>query len=234
MTLASDSGKRANGSGRSFEVEELESVVVRFAGDSGDGMQLTGGEFTQAAARAGNDISTYPDFPAEIRAPAGSLAGVSGFQVQFASTQVFTAGDAPEVLVAMNPAALRTSLAHLEPGGLLLVDSGTFKKKNLDMAGYERNPLEDGSLEAYRVVAMDFSRHVATVLHGAGLSPKEIHRTRNFLALGMLFWLYTRDPEPQIARIRARFGSRPQIADANVQAFEAGLHYGETVELFQA
>ena len=234
MQQASNSERGGNGSSPSPAVEELESVVIRFAGDSGDGIQLTGGEFTRAAALDGNDIATYPDFPAEIRAPAGSLAGVSGFQLQFASSKVFTAGDAPDVLVAMNPAALKTNLSALEPGGMLLVDEGAFKAKNLELAGYEQNPLEDGSLANYRVVSADFSKQVSAALQRSGLSTKEIQRTRNFFALGLLFWLYQRPVKPEIDSIRRRFGRRPEIADANVKVFEIGYQFGETTELFQA
>jgi 2-oxoglutarate ferredoxin oxidoreductase subunit alpha len=157
-------------------------VVIRFAGDSGDGMQLTGTEFTRTAALFGNDIATFPDFPAEIRAPAGSLAGVSGFQLQFSSNEIFTAGDAPAVLVAMNPAALRTNLPDLERGGMLIVNTGAFKAKNLELAGYTSNPLEDGSIAGYRVVPIDFGKHVSAALQGAGLSTKEVSRTQNFFA----------------------------------------------------
>jgi 2-oxoglutarate ferredoxin oxidoreductase subunit alpha len=221
---------KTNGS----QARELESVVIRFAGDSGDGMQLTGTEFTRNSALYGNDIATFPDFPAEIRAPAGSLAGVSGFQLQFSSQEIFTAGDAPDVLVAMNPAALKTNLPDLVPGGLLLVDISAFKKKNLELAGYEENPLEPGKLSAYRVVEIDFTKHVTAALKGSGLSTKDIHRTRNFFALGLLFWLYGRDPEPEVANIRSKFARRSEIAQANVAAFLAGYHLGETTELFDA
>ncbi|HKC51453.1 MAG TPA: 2-oxoacid:acceptor oxidoreductase family protein, partial [Myxococcota bacterium] len=155
-------------------------MVIRFAGDSGDGMQLTGTEFTRMAALYGNDIATFPDFPAEIRAPAGSLAGVSGFQLQFSSNEIFTAGDAPEVLVAMNPAALRTNLPDLEPGGLLILNVGAFKAKNLELAGYEKNPLEDGSLAKYRLIPVDFGKHTSTALAGTGMSSRDIARTQNF------------------------------------------------------
>ncbi|MFQ5514307.1 MAG: 2-oxoacid:acceptor oxidoreductase subunit alpha [Myxococcota bacterium] len=213
--------------------QELPAVVIRFAGDSGDGMQLTGGDFTRAAALAGNDLATFPDYPAEIRAPAGSLAGVSGFQLQFSSGEVFTAGDTPDVLVAMNPAALMTNLPLLEPGGLLILDGGAFKARNLELAGFSSNPLEDGSLEGYRVVHADFSRQVSEVLRGSGLSTRQIQRTRNFFALGLLFWLYDRDPEREHEAIRHRFARQPQIAEANLKAFGAGYHYGENTELFQ-
>ncbi|MEE8559016.1 MAG: 2-oxoacid:acceptor oxidoreductase family protein, partial [Myxococcota bacterium] len=213
-------------------VQELESVVIRFAGDSGDGMQLTGTEFARAAALAGSDIATFPDYPAEIRAPAGSLAGVSGFQLQFSGSDIFTAGDAPDVLVAMNPAALKRNLKDLVTGGMLVVDTGTFKAKNLHLAGYEENPLEDGTLSGYRVIPIDISRRVAAAHKGTGLSPKDVARTRNFYTLGVLFWAYGRDPTRQVESIRRRFSGRPAVADSNIRAFETGYHYGETTEVF--
>jgi 2-oxoglutarate ferredoxin oxidoreductase subunit alpha len=197
-------------------------------------MQLTGTEFTRASALAGNDIATFPDFPAEIRAPAGSLAGVSGFQLQFSSLDIFTPGDAPDVLVAMNPAALKTNVADLRPGGLLIVDSGTFKAKNLELAGYETSPLEDGSLAAYRVVAPDISANTSAAFKASGLSKKQIERTRNMYALGLIFWLYGRDPEREIESIRQKFARRGEVADANVTAFRAGYAFGETTEEFDA
>jgi 2-oxoglutarate ferredoxin oxidoreductase subunit alpha len=196
-------------------------------------MQLTGTEFTRAAALSGHDIATFPDFPAEIRAPAGSLAGVSGFQLQFSSSEVFTAGDTADVLVAMNPAALMTNLPQLEPGGLLLVDAGTFKPKNLELAGYEQNPLDDGSLDGYRLVTVDFSRQISAALKGKGLSTKQIQRTRNFFALGLLFWLYGWESQNEHQAIRRKFGRRPELAEANITVFDAGYYYGETAELFQ-
>jgi 2-oxoglutarate ferredoxin oxidoreductase subunit alpha len=226
--------RASNGGLSKPPVEEVNAVVIRIAGDSGDGMQLTGSEFTRASALARNDIATFPDFPAEIRAPAGSLAGVSGFQVQFSSARIYTAGDAPQVLVAMNPAALRTNLPDLEPGGLLIVDGGTFKTKNLEMAGYASNPLEDGSLAGYRLIPIDISRAVTSALKGSGMSPRDVLRTRNMYALGLLFWLYGRDPERETDSIRSKFSRRPQVADANVTAFVTGYHFGETAELFDA
>ena len=215
-------------------VQEVESVVIRFAGDSGDGMQLTGTELTRAVALSGNDIATFPDFPAEIRAPAGTTYGVSGFQLQFSSSEIFTAGDAPSVLIAMNPAALRTNLPTLERGGLLIVDSGAFKKKNLQLAGYEVNPLEDDSLAGYQLTPVDMTRAVATALHGNGMSTRDVQRCRNFYALGLVFWMYGRDENREIESIRTKFRSRPEVAEANVTAFQAGHAYGETTEAFAA
>ena len=221
--------------GRVRPIKKLDSVTIRFAGDSGDGMQLTGTEFTRTAALYGNDIATFPDFPAEIRAPAGSLAGVSGFQLQFSSNEIFTAGDAPDVLVAMNPAALRTNLPDLERGGLLIVNTGAFKAKNLENAGYTSNPLEDGSVsKATGCMPIDFGKHVTAALHGAGLSTKEVARTQNFFALGLLFWLYDREPERELDSIHKKFTKNPAFGDANVKVFKAGYHLGETLELFDS
>jgi len=217
------------------EKTTLEQVVVRFAGDSGDGMQLTGTEFTKAAAIAGNDISTFPDFPAEIRAPAGSLAGVSGFQVQFSSNEIFTPGDALDVLVAMNPAALKANVSDLTTGGMLIVNSGTFTKPNLKKAGYEENPLEGNGLkEQYQVHCIDISKLTTASLEDTELTPKEKGRCKNFFALGLMFWAYSRDPERQAEQIRAKFAKkRPELAEANIKAFKAGFHYGETAEVWQ-
>jgi 2-oxoglutarate ferredoxin oxidoreductase subunit alpha len=213
-------------------VEDVETVVIRFCGDSGDGMQLTGTEFTRATALAGNDLSTLPDFPAEIRAPAGTLAGVSGFQLNFSSREVYTPGDQPDVLVAMNPAALRTNLGDLRKKGTLIVNTGAFSTKNVEMAGYPKNPLEDGSLDDYKVYKIDISKLTATALSDSGLSTKEIARCKNFFALGLMFWMYNRDTEREIANIREKFGKKPEIAEANIKVLKAGYHYGETAEVF--
>ncbi len=218
--------------GRPRPVSELETVVVRFAGDSGDGMQLTGTELTKSAALGGNDLATYPDFPAEIRAPAGSLAGVSGYQLNFSSQEVFTPGDQPDVLVVMNPAALRVNLPDLPAGGVLIANSGTFTPQNLDKAGYKANPLEDGTLSNYQVYAIDISKQVALALEGMGLSSKEVARCKNFYALGLMFWLYSHPTDREEKSIRQKFQKNPQIAEANVKAFRAGYNYGETTELF--
>ncbi|HVV88047.1 MAG TPA: 2-oxoacid:acceptor oxidoreductase subunit alpha [Kofleriaceae bacterium] len=215
------------------KTQELERVVIRFAGDSGDGMQLTGTEFTKAAAEAGNDLSTFPDFPAEIRAPAGSLFGVSGFQLHFSSSEIHTPGDAPDVLVVMNPAALKTNLKDLIPGGVLIANSGAFVEANLKKAGYATNPLEDGSLAHYKLHTIDISHLTTSALEGTELSTKEKGRSKNFFALGLVFWMYGREPEPQIRRILQQFTKRPELGDANVKVFKAGYHYGETAEVFQ-
>ena len=212
---------------------QVDRVVIRFAGDSGDGMQLTGTEFTKAAAEAGNDIATFPDFPAEIRAPAGSLPGVSGFQVHFSSSEIYTPGDAPDVLVVMNPAALKTNLKDLVDAGTLIVNSGTFIEANLNKAGYKVNPLEDGSLSKYKVHSIDISALTMAALDGTTLSTKEKGRSKNFFALGLVFWMYGREPEPEIRRIHQQFAKKPELGEANVKVFKAGYHYGETAEVFQ-
>lgn len=212
--------------------ETIDSVTIRFCGDSGDGMQLTGSEFTRASAFAGNDLRTFPDFPAEIRAPIGTLAGVSGFQVQFANHPVFTPGDRPDVLVAMNPAALRTNLRDLRRGGTLILNLGAFTPANLKKAGYAEDPLEDGSLEGYHVHQVDIAKLTETALHGSGLSTKEIGRSKNMFALGLMLWLYQRPLEPILNNLRAKFAKAPQILDANEKVLLAGHAYGETAELF--
>ena len=216
-----------------METKQLDRVIIRFAGDSGDGMQLTGTEFAKAAAEAGNDIATFPDFPAEIRAPAGSLFGVSGFQLHFSSSEIHTPGDAPDVLVVMNPAALKTNLKDLVDTGTLIVNTGAFIEANLKKAGYASNPLEDGSLAKYKVHAVDISQLTLTALDGSELSTKEKGRAKNFFALGLVFWMYGREPEGEIRRIYQQFAKKPGFGEANVKVFKAGYHYGETAEVFQ-
>lgn len=216
-----------------METKNLERVVIRFVGDSGDGMQLTGTEFAKAAAEAGNDISTFPDFPAEIRAPAGSLFGVSGFQLHFSSSEIHTPGDAPDVLVAMNPAGLKTNLKDLVDGGTLIVNTGAFVEANLKKAAYKTNPLEDGSLDKYKVHSVDISHLTNTALDGSPLSTKEKGRAKNFFALGLVFWMYGREPETEVRRIYQQFAKKPEFGEANVKVFKAGYHYGETAEVFQ-
>lgn len=212
--------------------QELARVTIRFAGDSGDGMQLTGSEFTRASAIAGNDLRTFPDFPAEIRAPAGTLPGVSGFQLQFAEHAIYTPGDQPDVLVAMNPAALKTNVKDLRSGGLLIVNTGAFTAQNLGKAGYTSNPLEDGSLEGYQLVQVDISRLTTTALAGSSLTTREVARSKNMFALGLMLWLYHRPTEPAIRNIRTKFEKLPEIAAANEKVLMAGHAYGETAELF--
>jgi len=213
-------------------VQELERVTIRFAGDSGDGMQLTGMQFTRTAAVFGNDVSTFPDYPAEIRAPAGSLPGVSGFQISFSSTDIHTPGDQPDVLVAMNPAALKANIGDLPAGGALIVNSDAFTPTNLAKAGYETNPLADGSLKAYTVFEIPITTLNARALEGLEMTNKQIDLTKNFFALGLMFWLYERSMEPTLRWIDEKFAMRPVIAEANKRALKAGYAFGETTEIF--
>ncbi|MFZ4580078.1 MAG: 2-oxoacid:acceptor oxidoreductase subunit alpha [Myxococcota bacterium] len=213
--------------------EVLESVVIRFAGDSGDGIQLTGNQFTAASALAGNDTATFPDYPAEIRAPAGTLAGVSGFQLHFSSRDILTPGDKADVLVVMNPAALKSNLKWLKPHGMLIVNTDSFQAKNLKMAGYATHPLEDGSLANLQVVQIDLGRLTGEALVGMGLSAKEVERCKNYFALGLVFWLYERDTQVVEDEIKKKFGTRPLLFDANLKVFRAGWNFGETTELFR-
>jgi 2-oxoglutarate ferredoxin oxidoreductase subunit alpha len=212
--------------------QELERVTIRFAGDSGDGMQLTGNQFTRTAAVFGNDVSTLPDFPAEIRAPAGSLPGVSGFQISFASSDIYTPGDAPDVLVAMNPAALKTNVGELPAGGALIVNSDAFTAQNLTKAGYQANPLQDGSLRQYTVFEIPISTLNARALEGLEMSTKQVDLTKNFFTLGIMFWLYERSMDPTVRWIEGKFGAKPVIAEANKRALKAGYAFGETTEIF--
>ncbi len=214
------------------DVSELERVTIRFAGDSGDGMQLTGTQFTRTAAVFGNDISTLPDFPAEIRAPAGSLPGVSGFQISFSSTDIHTPGDQPDVLVAMNPAALKTNIMDLPPGGALIVNSDAFTQQNLNKAAYASNPLTDGSLSAFTVFEVPISALNERSLDGLDMTSKQKDLTKNFFALGIMFWLYERSMDPTIGWIDQKFSARPVIAEANKRALKAGYAFGETTEIF--
>ncbi len=212
----------------------VRAAVVRFVGDSGDGMQITGDQFTVAAALARNDLATFPDFPAEIRAPAGTTYGVSGFQIHFAADHVYTPGDAPDVLVAMNPAALKTNLRDLKKGGILIVNSGAFNAANLKKAGYgEKNPLEDGSLEGYALLSIDITKQTQNAVKDSGLSNKEANRCKNFWTLGLMFWIYARPLEPTIQYIEQKYGKRAELVQANIAALKAGHAYGETTEVFQ-
>jgi 2-oxoglutarate ferredoxin oxidoreductase subunit alpha len=214
------------------DVQELERVTIRFAGDSGDGMQLTGTQFTRTAAVFGNDISTLPDFPAEIRAPAGSLPGVSGFQISFSSSEIHTPGDQPDVLVAMNPAALKTNVGDLPAGGALIVNSDAFTQSNLNKAAYASNPLTDGSLTSYALFPIPISTLNARSLEGLEMTSKQMDLTKNFFALGLMFWLYERSMEPTIQWVDEKFSARPVIAEANKRALKAGYAFGETTEAF--
>lgn len=208
-----------------------EAVVVRFAGDSGDGMQLTGGQFTLSAALAGNDLATFPDFPAEIRAPQGTLFGVSAFQINFGSVSIETAGDAPDVLVAMNPAALKTNAPDLKPGGLIIADEGEFNRRNLDKAKYSENPLEDGSLAKWQLLKLNISQLTLDAVKPFGLGNKEALRCKNMWTLGLALWMFDRDRQPLIDWLKAKFAKAPELAEANIAALNAGHAYGETAEL---
>ncbi len=212
------------------QVLTLDEATVRFCGDSGDGMQLAGTQFTNTSALMGNDIATFPDFPAEIRAPQGTLAGVSGFQVHFSSKDIYTPGDTVDALVAMNPAALATNLGDLRAGGILIANSDAFEGKGLEQAGYDANPLEDDSLKAYRLHKVPMTKLTRLSVEGLELSQKEKDRCRNFFAMGLVFWLYDRPLEPTLRYIEDKFGKKPEIAGANTAALKAGYHYGETVE----
>ncbi len=208
-----------------------ETVVVRFAGDSGDGMQLTGGQFTLSSALAGNDFATFPDFPAEIRAPQGTLFGVSAFQINFGSTKIDTAGDAPDVLVAMNPAALKTNVDALKPGGLIIADTGEFTKRNLEKAKYDISPLDDGSLAKWNVLAFDISALTLEAVKPFGLGNKEALRCKNMWTLGLALWMFDRRRAPLIEWLNNKFKKNPVLAEANVAALNAGHAYGETAEI---
>ncbi len=208
-----------------------ESVVIRFAGDSGDGMQVTGSRFTVEAALAGNDLTTFPDFPAEIRAPAGTTYGVSAFQIHFGAVDVATPGDAVDVLVAMNPAALKVDLKDLRVGGTIVVDTGAFTERNLAKAGFPANPVADGSLAPYQVLTIDITRLTAEAVKASGLSTREAHRCRNMWALGLMLWMYGRDRQTTTDWLKRKFADRPEVAQANVAALNAGHAFGETAEM---
>jgi len=214
------------------ETQQLDRVVIRFAGDSGDGMQLTGDRFTSETAQLGNDISTLPNFPAEIRAPAGTLPGVSSFQVHFADFDILTPGDAPNVLVAMNPAALKANLADLPRGATIIVNTDEFTKRNLQKVGYDASPLEDGSLASYHVHPVALTSMTVGALADHPVSKKDAERAKNMFALGMLSWLYSRPYESTLQFLRKKFAARPELVAANIAAFEAGWSFGETTEAF--
>ena len=208
----------------SKKVIAIEGATVRFAGDSGDGMQLAGTQLTNTSALAGNDVATFPDFPAEIRAPRGTLAGVSGFQIHFASTEIYTPGDRLNTLVAMNPAALATNLEDLETGGngILIVNQDTFDEKGLKQAGYQSHPLEDDSLDGYQMFQVPITKLTRAAVNSFGLSQKEADRCRNFFAMGLVYWLYSRSLEPTVQFIKSKFGGKPAIMEANQSALKAG------------
>jgi 2-oxoglutarate ferredoxin oxidoreductase subunit alpha len=222
----------AHGEIRQTEVRQTHRVVIRFAGDSGDGMQLTGDRFTSEAAAFGNDLATLPNFPAEIRAPAGTLPGVSSFQLHFADYDILTPGDRPDVLVAMNPAALKSNLKDLPHGGVLIVNTDEFTKRNLGKVGYESNPLEDDSLAPYQVHRVAMAALTRTALEPTGMSKKDAERAKNMFALGLLSWMYHRGTEGTEAFLREKFAKKPELAEANILAFRTGWNYGETTESF--
>jgi 2-oxoglutarate ferredoxin oxidoreductase subunit alpha len=213
-------------------VQERERIVVRFAGDSGDGMQLTGDRFTSATAVLGNDLATLPDFPAEIRAPAGTVHGVSAFQIQFASSDIATPGDHADVLVAMNPAALKADLDKLVKGGILVLNEDSFNQRNIEKAGYRTDPTEDGTLDGYQVYEVPMTSITVRATEGIGIGKKEAERAKNMFALGLVSWMFGRPTDTTLAWLEKKFGSKPEILDANVAAFKAGYHFGETTELF--
>ncbi len=219
--------------GAELPLQQHENVVIRFAGDSGDGMQITGNQFTHTSALLGNDLATFPDFPAEIRAPAGTRPGVSGFQVRFSSKDVHTPGDQPDVLVAMNPAALVMNIKDLKPGGIVVANTGQFGEKDLAKAALKTNPLSDGSLSGYRVIELDINKRVTEALKGSPLSPRDIQRCKNFYTLGLMYWLYSRPLETTVQWLQKKFAKEPALIEANVKALQAGYTAGDVQELFQ-
>ena len=214
--------------GKTFKT--IDEAIIRFAGDSGDGMQLTGSQFSDNTAIFGNDLATLPDFPAEIRAPKGSLPGVSSFQLQFSNKNVHTPGDELDVLVAMNPAGFKVHLGDLKDNGLLIVNTANFTKRNLSLAGYEENPLDGDNMDSYKLIQVDMSKLVATALEDMGLSSKITNRSTNMFALGLLYWIYGRSMESSIKFLQKKFASKPEIIEANVKALNTGYYYGETIE----
>ncbi len=215
------------------EILDLKEVTIRFAGDSGDGMQLTGSQFSDTTALMGNDLGTLPDYPAEIRAPAGTLYGVSGFQVHFSSRNIHTPGDTPDVLVAMNPAALRKNLVDLKRDGIIIVNTDSFDAKNLKLANYDKNPLEDDSLAGYKVYSVPITTLTSTALKDSGLSIKDINRCKNFFALGLMYWLYNRPLEPTLSWLNSKFKDKPEILKANETVLKTGYYFGDTTEIFE-
>ena len=215
-------------------IHQVSDVTILFAGDSGDGMQLIGSQFTLATALAQNDLATLPDFPAEIRAPAGTTYGVSGFQLHFGEIAIHTPGDEVDLLVAMNPAALKMNVDRVRSGGAIIVNSHNFKQRDLDLARYDSNPLEDGSLSGFEVTTLDLTKLTREALKDSGLSTKDIDRSKNMFALGLALWLYTRPIDPIREWLRGKFAKKEAIRDANLLVLEKGYHYGETTEAFAA
>ena len=228
MTTATQESKRQ------VENKELKNVVILFAGDSGDGIQLTGTQFTNTSALLGNDISTFPNFPAEIRAPQGTLAGVSGFQLHFGSVNIYTAGDSSDVLVVMNAAALKANIKNLKPGGIVIANIEGFGTKNLDLAKYPKgvNPLKDGSLDKYKVYEVDVTKLTRACLEGSGMGVKDIDRSKNMFVLGFLLWMYNRSMEPTLNFLKEQFKKKPELIESNTKVLKAGYNYGETTETF--
>jgi 2-oxoglutarate ferredoxin oxidoreductase subunit alpha len=216
------------------ELLELKEVTIRFAGDSGDGMQLTGAQFSDNTAWVGNDLNTLPDYPSEIRAPSGTIYGVSGFQLHFSSEDIYTPGDQPDVLVAMNPAALKKNLSELKPGGTIIVNSDAFDTKNLSLANYSTNPLIDGTLEGFQVYQVPISTMTSRALEGIKLTPKEVSRTKNFFSLGLMYWLYNRPLDTTLDWIKQKFAKKPEYLEANEKALKAGYDFGDITEIFTA
>jgi 2-oxoglutarate ferredoxin oxidoreductase subunit alpha len=224
---------QAKNPGSELPLQQQEEVVIRFAGDSGDGMQITGNQFTHTSAILGNDLATFPDYPAEIRAPAGTRPGVSGFQVRFGSADIHTPGDQPDVLVAMNPAALIVNIKDLKTGGTVIVNTGQFSDSDLKKAALAQNPLKDGTLAGYRVIQIDINKRVSEALKGTPLSSKEVQRCKNFYTLGLMYWLYSRPLETTLKWLGEKFAKRPELAEANKLAMQAGFNAGDIHELFQ-
>jgi 2-oxoglutarate/2-oxoacid ferredoxin oxidoreductase subunit alpha len=220
-------------SGAELPLQQIDRVVIRFAGDSGDGMQITGNQFTLTSALVGNDLATLPDFPAEIRAPVGTRPGVSGFQIQFSSSDIHTPGDAPDVLIAMNPAALAVNIKDLKSGGIVVVNTGNFKDTDLKKAKCDTNPLEDGSLDGYRVIPIDINARVMEALTESPLSTKDKARCKNFYTLGLMYWVYSRPLEPTMNWLADKFAKKPELVEANQTALKAGYNAGDIQELFQ-
>ncbi len=219
--------------GADLPLQQNEDVVIRFAGDSGDGMQITGNQFTNTSAIVGNDLATLPDFPAEIRAPAGTRPGVSGFQIHFSSRDIHTPGDAPDVLVAMNPAALIVNIKDLKPGGIVVVNTALFRETDLKKARLDSNPLVDGTLDGYRVIEIDINERVRDALKDSPLSAKDVQRCKNFYTLGLMYWLYSRPLEPTLKWLASKFAKKPELIDANQKALRAGYNAGDIHEMFQ-
>ncbi|MCI0473499.1 MAG: 2-oxoacid:acceptor oxidoreductase family protein, partial [Ignavibacteria bacterium] len=221
-----------NSSQNKSDVVTLDEVTVRFAGDSGDGMQLTGAQFSDTLASYGNDLGTFPDYPAEIRAPAGSLYGVSGYTIHFSSHDIYTPGDMVDALVAMNPAALKVNLKDLKKNGVIIANSDSFDRKNLELAKYESNPLEDGSLSGYQIFSIPVTKSTLETLKDMNLPLKTAQKCKNFYALGVVYWLYNKSPENTIEWIKEKFKKKPELIEANTRVLKAGFYFGETTELF--